>query len=165
MSLDRFSAVQDRALFRCAQPDADGYRTLHELGVTVIYKLNSEAESRLVDEVAAGFVVTVDEPNQWAPSAEWAAHAVHQINALLGAGDVVAIHCVHGRDRTGLLCAAWRVMVNGWTGEAALAEFRSFGVTGFIAWADHAIEECISDLYRRHRLSPSLGLSQTGVLP
>lgn len=39
----------------------------------------------------------------------------------------VYIHCRRGRDRTGTLVGAYRVLVEGWTGKQALKEMESFG--------------------------------------
>lgn len=37
------------------------------------------------------------------------------------------VHCQHGQDRTGLVIAAYRVRVMGWTKDSAMAEARDFG--------------------------------------
>jgi protein tyrosine phosphatase (PTP) superfamily phosphohydrolase (DUF442 family) len=34
----------------------------------------------------------------------------------------VYVHCTHGSDRTGMMCAVYRVVVQGWTKEEALCE-------------------------------------------
>ena len=34
----------------------------------------------------------------------------------------VFVHCQHGSDRTGLMCAAYRVVVQGWSKQEAIAE-------------------------------------------
>jgi hypothetical protein len=39
----------------------------------------------------------------------------------------VYVHCQHGVDRTGFICAAYRVKVQGWTYEAAEAEWMKLG--------------------------------------
>lgn len=50
------------------------------------------------------------------------------------AGKVV-FHCRHGKDRTGLMAALYRVEREGWTPEAAIEEWKSLG--GFAAdWGD-----------------------------
>ncbi len=40
----------------------------------------------------------------------------------------VYVHCLHGKDRTGAACATYRVLVDGWSVEDALAEAASFGM-------------------------------------
>lgn len=39
----------------------------------------------------------------------------------------VFLHCLHGRDRTGLLTAAYRVVLHGWTAEKAYGEMLECG--------------------------------------
>lgn len=43
------------------------------------------------------------------------------------ANQPVYVHCFHGRDRTGTMVAAYRIAVDGYTGEQALAEMQTFG--------------------------------------
>ncbi len=145
--LNRFALVgvyDYRMLLRCSQPDENGLAVLKMLPIRTIYKLNSASEADPEIE-RKQFVVIENEPSQFAPSAEWCRLAVMRVGELLDNGSV-AIHCTHGRDRTGLLCAAWRVLHDGWTADKALEEFYSFGVTGFIKWSDHEIVECIKGL-------------------
>ena len=42
----------------------------------------------------------------------------------------VFVHCKRGSDRTGLMCAAYRIVVQGWTKEEAIQEMRE-GEFGF----------------------------------
>jgi len=37
------------------------------------------------------------------------------------------IHCAQGRDRTGAVCAAYRIAIDGWTLAEALEEMESYG--------------------------------------
>lgn len=39
----------------------------------------------------------------------------------------VYVHCLHGVDRTGFVCAAYRVLVQNWPVENAVAEMKSLG--------------------------------------
>ena len=40
---------------------------------------------------------------------------------------VVFVHCLHGRDRTGLMTAAYRVVAHGWTADRAYEEMLACG--------------------------------------
>ena len=42
----------------------------------------------------------------------------------------LVFHCKHGKDRTGLMAALYRVKRQGWTPEDAVAEWKSFGGFG-----------------------------------
>lgn len=43
----------------------------------------------------------------------------------------VFIHCQYGCERTGIVCAAWRIRKYGWTGEQALKEADFYGMAEF----------------------------------
>ena len=44
----------------------------------------------------------------------------------------VFIHCQHGKDRTGLLAALYRVKYQGWTPEQAHKEWAALGHSGML---------------------------------
>jgi tyrosine-protein phosphatase SIW14 len=46
----------------------------------------------------------------------------------------VYIHCEHGKDRSGLLVALYRVKYQGWTAKAAYAEWAKYGHRGMGYW-------------------------------
>jgi hypothetical protein len=39
----------------------------------------------------------------------------------------VLVHCQHGADRTGTMCALYRIVVQGWTKEEAIQEMKEGG--------------------------------------
>lgn len=39
----------------------------------------------------------------------------------------VFFHCAHGRDRTGTMAAPYRIEIDGWTADEAIAEMQAFG--------------------------------------
>lgn len=51
----------------------------------------------------------------------------HNLKDLLVKGGPTFFHCQHGKDRTGLLCALYRVKYMGWSPQKALAEAKSLG--------------------------------------
>ncbi|OIQ67634.1 hypothetical protein GALL_507870 [mine drainage metagenome] len=44
------------------------------------------------------------------------------------------IHCTHGADRTGTVIALWRIIYQGWSREAALAEMTQGGFGFYLIW-------------------------------
>lgn len=67
------------------------------------------------------------------PMSDWSAPTkqelldlVNQIDYRLQYGDVL-VHCLHGEDRTGMVCAAWRIWKNKWPVDAAIAEMKNNG--------------------------------------
>lgn len=51
---------------------------------------------------------------------------VAKINYYLTRGHVL-VHCLHGEDRTGMVCAAYRIIVNKWSANAAIEEMYAQG--------------------------------------
>jgi protein tyrosine/serine phosphatase len=123
-------------IFRGAQPDPDGFRALKERGVKTIVNLRSKHDDRVDAEPLGMSVVTIpmsaklklDPPDD------------DEIRTFLAAvtdpaRQPVFVHCAEGRDRTGVMCAVYRMEVEGWTPERALEEMRSFG------WHDETYRE------------------------
>lgn len=54
------------------------------------------------------------------------------VNLIQSAPRPTLIHCLLGKDRTGMVIASYRIMVNGWSPEAALADMWS----GPYGWSD-----------------------------
>ncbi len=53
----------------------------------------------------------------------------------------VFVHCERGADRTGTVIACYRIVHDGWTGEAALKEAKQHG----LAWAEFGMKAFIAD--------------------
>jgi len=105
--------------FRGAQPNADGFKDLAGLGVRSILDLaGGGGDERFVsrDSVKLFHV----------PMSAWGLHDDLVLQALKimidPANRPLMVHCQHGADRTGALVALYRVVVQGWTKEAAVRE-------------------------------------------
>lgn len=46
----------------------------------------------------------------------------------------VYVHCLHGVDRTGFMCAAYRIKVQGWSPDRAIEEMLALGFHQFPYW-------------------------------
>jgi protein tyrosine/serine phosphatase len=134
VTIENLELVEERdgwALYRCGQPDEDGFRELLRLGVNAILKMNARQEFSDTEEArlfAPGTVDLLPLTTDF-PDSDYAREAVKMIQALTDAGKRVAIHCSHGRDRTGFVVAAWRILACGWSVERADEERRKFGPT------------------------------------
>ena len=126
--LHNFARV-DARLFRGAQPTAQGYLTLKQLGVKTIVNFRSNHD--YAAEVAAAgmeyvrFPIQADLFGSEPPTAE-------QVKAFFDivldpARTPVYIHCMGGKDRTGTLSALYRMEMEGWTTEEAIEEMQAFG--------------------------------------
>ena len=98
----------DNDILRGGQPTPEGWLWLKNMGVTNVVKLDTEAEGS--DAAAERLGVTVH--HFPIPFSEQFFGPVNKDN-LWGAVDCIQphtyIHCEHGRDRTGLVVACWRL--------------------------------------------------------
>ncbi len=112
-------------VYRGAQPAAEGYVTLKKMGVkTVINLRTSETEK---DKVEAVGMRSVEVP--MGMSTDNLREKVDRVVALMAdpANQPVFVHCRQGRDRTGIVVAAYRMKVEGWLLAEAEAEMQAFG--------------------------------------
>ena len=56
----------------------------------------------------------------------------------------VLVHCLHGSDRTGAMCAAYRIVVQDWSKEAAIDEMKRGGYGHHKIWSN--LERWIREL-------------------
>jgi protein tyrosine/serine phosphatase len=125
--IDNFAEVAP-GIFRGAQPDADGFRALKERGVRTIVNLRGKHDDRPVAsplgldvvDIPMSATVTIAPPTDDEVRAFLAA-------VLDPAKRPVFVHCAAGKDRTGTMCALYRIEVDGWTPEKAYEEMKSFG--------------------------------------
>jgi hypothetical protein len=132
VAIENLELVEERdgwALYRCGQPDEDGFRELLRLGVNTILKMNATDEFSDAEEARLFAPGTVEllPLTTYFPDPDYAREAVKTVQSLTEAGKRVAVHCSHGRDRTGFVIGAWRILVCGWSVERADEERRKFG--------------------------------------
>lgn len=112
-------------IYRGAQPGAEGYGTLKKMGIrTVIDFRTTENERRQVEEAGMHAIAVPIEMSR-----DGLREKVDRVVALMAdpANQPVFIHCRHGQDRTGIVAAAYRMKVEGWSLKDAEAEMQSFG--------------------------------------
>lgn len=116
----------DNHLYRSGQPDDEGFADLQKKGIKSVLNLreyhtdNSEAEEttlRLYHYPVAAGKVTRDDLMQCLLTIELAPKPI-------------VIHCWHGSDRTGVVCATYRIVKQGWPVDEAVREFTQ-GPFGF----------------------------------
>jgi tyrosine-protein phosphatase SIW14 len=113
-------------LYRGGQPSRVGYEALARMGVNIVVdaRLSGKDNERKTVEKAGMQYVSIP----WHclfPKDEVFAHFL----ALLrdNPGKKVFVHCRYGDDRTGMMIAAYRMSVQGWTAAEALKEMDEFG--------------------------------------
>jgi protein tyrosine phosphatase (PTP) superfamily phosphohydrolase (DUF442 family) len=124
--------VEDRFYRGPAMRPGKLRRLVEERGIRTVIDLRREppGKTRVADEAAELERIGVRHVHlatgQVPPS-----EAVGQFLAVMDdeAAYPVLVHCTHGRGRTGLFCAIYRMEYEGWTNEAALTEAQRIGGT------------------------------------
>ena len=121
------------AYYRGAQPTAEGMRELERLGVKTVVNLRAVNSDR--DELGdAGLAYEHISFKAWHAEDE---DVVRFLRIVTNPErQPVFVHCQHGADRTGMMTAIYRIAVEGWSKEDAIAEM-TLGGFGFHAiWKD-----------------------------
>ena len=126
--LENFARVNDR-LYRGAQPTAEGYRKLKEMGIKTV--INFRVHHSYKDEIEAAGMTSVEIPIRAdilgsEPPTEVQVKRFFDV-VLDPALQPVYIHCLWGKDRTGTFSALYRMEMDGWTNEEAIEEMQAFG--------------------------------------
>jgi hypothetical protein len=121
-------------LYRGSRPTSEGLDTLKKLGIKTIVNLrhyHGAAEEAGCRKRGLDYVRIVTASSQ-PPSDEDVRRFLEIVTDP--ARQPVYFHCWRGKDRTGVMAAAYRMVVEGWTLEAALAEMDAFGF--YRGWRD-----------------------------
>jgi len=125
-------------LYRGAQPAPEGIRELKRLGVKTIVNLRLLHSDR--DEIKkAGLDLDGGDIGYERIKMEaWDADEDEVVRFLKVMADParrpVFVHCKHGADRTGTMCAVYRVVFQGWSKEDAVDEMRNGGYGFHSIW-------------------------------
>ena len=120
-------------LYRSAQPDAEGMKSLKQLGIVTVVNLRSFHSDG--DELAQTGLAYEHLPMKaWHPEHDELVRFLQIVTHPLQTP--VLVHCQHGADRTGTLCALYRVIVQGWTKEEAIREMKEGGFGFHEIWAN-----------------------------
>jgi protein tyrosine phosphatase (PTP) superfamily phosphohydrolase (DUF442 family) len=115
-------------VYRGAQPDGEGLRRLKEKGFRTVINLRSAHSERKECE-ALGLDAVEIPLNAFLTSTPPTDGEVARFFEVVldPARRPVYFHCAFGKDRTGTMAALYRIEVDGWSNEDALAEMRHFG--------------------------------------
>jgi len=118
-------------IYRGAQPTPEGFARLasSDYKVSTVIDLRDDAKDWEAGAVAANGMtykrIATNAGKVEAPKIR------EFIETVTSAPGPVFVHCKEGRDRTGLEVAMYRILVQGWTREAAVAELRAHGYNRF----------------------------------
>lgn len=121
----------DAGLYRSEQPTAAGFAAAHRRGIKSVINLRDEHDD--ADEIGALPLQRIDIGMD-----TWELGDAHVIAFLKAATDPanqpVLVHCQHGADRTGTMCAMYRICVQGWGREEAILEMTRGGYGFHSIW-------------------------------
>jgi protein tyrosine phosphatase (PTP) superfamily phosphohydrolase (DUF442 family) len=118
-------------LYRGAQPTAEGMKQLKALGIRTVINLRSFHSDKVA---GTGLKSGRFETKPWHAEEE---DVVGFLKAVTDTNNLpVFVHCQRGADRTGLMCAMYRIVVCGWTKPAAIDEMKNGGFDFNPAWHD-----------------------------
>lgn len=118
-------------LYRGAQPGALGMKELKGMGIKTVLNLRSfHSDNSLITRGDLNLARLHMEP--WRAKDE---DAVRFLKIVTDTNNLpVFVHCQRGADRTGMLCAVYRVAVCGWTKDAAVQEMKQGGFAFNPVW-------------------------------
>jgi len=114
----------DDGFYRGAQPRNDGIQRLQEMGIRTVVSFRTSHSDRKESERSGLDYVRL-------PVQPWDVDEEEVIEFLSVAADPerrpVFVHCYHGADRTGMMTAVYRVVVQGWSKDEAIDEMKNGG--------------------------------------
>ena len=139
-------------LYRGAQPTAEGMAQLKAMGFKTVVNLRAWHSDK--DKVAGTGLNSVRfEMEPWRGDE---AEAIQFLKIVTDTNNLPAfVHCERGADRTGMMCAMYRITVCGWTKQEAIAEMKDGGFGFNPVWQELVtfVEKAdIADIKHRARL-------------
>lgn len=118
-------------LYRSAQPTATGMKNLEKLGIKTVINLRTFHSDRNALK-GTGLQSEQLYMKAWHMEKEDAVRFLKIINDPERAP--VLVLCQHGADRTGTLCAVYRIVIQGWTKQDAIEEMKKGGYGFHSIW-------------------------------
>lgn len=141
-------------LYRSAQPDADSAKAIETLGIRTVLNLRKNDKDKPLRANTNIFFLRY-------PLHTWDIDD-RDVLAVLKIitnpnNQPILVHCTHGADRTGLMMASYRMVVQGWTKDAAINEMKNGGYQYHAIWKNIIrriqkmdIEKMRAELYSKH---------------
>jgi protein tyrosine phosphatase (PTP) superfamily phosphohydrolase (DUF442 family) len=118
-------------LYRSAQPTAAGMQRIKERGIRTVISLRTFHSDR--DKIGqTGLGYEHIHMKSWHAEQEDAEEFLRIVTDPKRTP--ILVHCQHGADRTGAMCALYRIVVQGWSKKEALHEMREGGFGFHEVW-------------------------------
>jgi protein tyrosine/serine phosphatase len=137
-AIKNFCVVTPNVLWRGAKPDKDDAAWLIQHGVRTIVNLelildDKHAFGQATVEDANNYKVGYFRIHDWEPLRILAPsvvddHVAHFLAIVIQQSKPVYVHCRYGENRTGVMVAAYRVLIEGVSNEEAIEEMRRYKV-------------------------------------
>ncbi|MBN2685612.1 MAG: tyrosine-protein phosphatase [Pontiellaceae bacterium] len=120
-------------LYRSAQPTDEGMENLKAMGIETIINLRSfNSDRKEIGDTGLGYEHIY--MKAWHPERK---EAIRFLQIVMNEKrQPVLFHCRYGADRTGTMCAVYRIVVQGWSKEAAIAELEDGGYEFHSIWSN-----------------------------
>ena len=113
----------DEGVYRSGQPSTKDFEQLYDFGVLEILNLRNWNS----DDDEAKNVPLVLHRVKMSASKVSDEHIVQALRIIKKRTGPILIHCWHGSDRTGAVCAMYRIVFQGWSKEQAIDEMLNGG--------------------------------------
>ena len=108
------------SVYRSEQPNKKGFAELESLGIKTVINFR-----RKVDDAKRARETSIHLERLPLKAAELQdSHIIEALRLIESSAKPVLIHCWHGSDRTGAIAAAYRIVIEDWPKEKAIAELR-----------------------------------------
>ena len=127
LGIENAARIAD-GVYRGAQPDAAGLKALKEKGFrTVVNFRTGHSEKAAAEALGLAVVeIPIEAAMESEPPTDEQIRRFFEVVLDPGRRPVF-FHCAVGKDRTGTMAALYRIEVDGWANEDAVAEMRHFG--------------------------------------
>ena len=107
-------------LYRSEQPSKKGFKDLELIGVKTILNLrrlrNNKKKAKDFNFNLVHHPIKTKQLNE--------NDIIEALKVIQNSEQPVLVHCWHGSDRTGTIIAAYRILIDNWSKEQAIKEFR-----------------------------------------
>ena len=130
----------NEALYRGSRPAARDIHLLHELGIRTVVDFNRFShpdEKKACDECGMRYI-HVPWSAYWHNAIRFTYYyrIAEKFLELMSDRSLypIYVHCFHGRDRTGMLVAVYRMAVENWSVMRAVEEMKEFKFNRYLHW-------------------------------
>jgi tyrosine-protein phosphatase SIW14 len=125
-SIPNFTSVKESTLYRGGQPSLKGLEELMKEGIGVVVNLRARnRDKKAILKFTKEKMHSIHLPIfPFYPTED---SVVHFLKIFKKVQCPVYVHCFHGTDRTGLMCAMYRIVFEGWKKSDAIVEMKSKG--------------------------------------